>query len=233
MHGRDSDGVVCILGNADPPDKATELNDWVINVHYQEIADGGLFVNATRFRNPKGEGGAASPRFLTVYETQRIDPAPAWRESVARNAARRTRGEITPISPYSATTMIGAFRRVRSHKRPAEDTTGLLVVMLDCSSDAVWSDFEAWYDDVHIPDILGTGLYHAATRYESDGLETGQPRFLTIYETGGADPVSALDDFTGRLKTLRPAPRKFDTKVRFWAPFVRIGSLTTPGVSRG
>ena len=32
----------------------------------------------------------------------------------------------------------------------------------DCSDPSREEEFNRWYDDIHLPDVLSTGLYHAA-----------------------------------------------------------------------
>lgn len=42
-------------------------------------------------------------------------------------------------------------------------------------------DFERWYGEQHVPDLLACPGWHSVTRYR--GIE-GQPEFLAIYEIG-------------------------------------------------
>jgi hypothetical protein len=45
-------------------------------------------------------------------------------------------------------------------------------------------EFNDWYNNTHLPEVLGCPGWRAATRFES--LE-GQPQFLAIYEVDGPD----------------------------------------------
>ena len=48
--------------------------------------------------------------------------------------------------------------------------------------------FQQWYDEVHVPDILGLPGYSAAQRFEFAASHAGEPpqRFLAIYEVEGS-----------------------------------------------
>lgn len=72
---------------------------------------------------------------------------------------------------------------------------GVLLVV----SDAVpgrEAEFDAWYDTVHIPELLRLPGWESATRYERDpALEVeGASRFACLYEISG-DPTAALAAF--------------------------------------
>ena len=43
-------------------------------------------------------------------------------------------------------------------------------------------------------DILGTGAFHAAYRYESVELKGPKAKYLTIYETDNPDPPKAREE---------------------------------------
>ena len=70
---------------------------------------------------------------------------------------------------------------------------GILVVFSICSDPAKEKDFNRWYDETHIPDVLGTGAYQAATRWTIDWELFGdqvQTKYLCIYETD-MEPTAA------------------------------------------
>ena len=84
---------------------------------------------------------------------------------------------------------------------PSSDrpVTGVLIVLVDCGDPAREAEFNAWYDDVHVPDILSTGAYYSAVRYENTDTESGGPRYLAVYETDAADPIGQLAVLQAKL----------------------------------
>jgi hypothetical protein len=85
-----------------------------------------------------------------------------------------------------------------------EPTTGLLVVFAKCNKPADEAAWSEWYDDVHLPDLLGDGNGPAvATRWElARKPEPGMPGIgfshVTIYEFSGGDVTAQAE----RLVTL-------------------------------
>jgi hypothetical protein len=63
-------------------------------------------------------------------------------------------------------------------------------------------EFNAWYDDVHLGDVLGVAGYHAAQRFIANiGLHGEEPehRYLAIYEIEADDLSTALSDLRKAL----------------------------------
>ena len=96
--------------------------------------------------------------------------------------------------------------------------TGVLVVITDNTGPMTHEEFDRWYDGVHVPDVLDTGCYYAATRYESTGESEG--RYLAIYETDWDDPIGAFEQLPSRLGHMR----KYDGLViRHLAAYTSVG----------
>ncbi len=79
-------------------------------------------------------------------------------------------------------------------------TTGVLVVLTSCGDPSKEDAFNKWYNDDHIPEILATGCYYAAYRYENTRPKDDQPKYLALYETDWDDPVDAFKELRKRLK---------------------------------
>ncbi len=67
----------------------------------------------------------------------------------------------------------------------------VLLVGTNCNDPAREAEFNKWYDEIHLPDILKTPGYTGATRYENSDPSEGQPKFLAAYhiETDDIDAV--------------------------------------------
>lgn len=72
--------------------------------------------------------------------------------------------------------------------------TGVLIVLVNNKEPSKEADFNKWYNEVHIPDVLKTRCYYQATRYESIDPKPGQAKYLAIYETDHEDPIQAFAD---------------------------------------
>lgn len=71
----------------------------------------------------------------------------------------------------------------------------LLTVESNCCDPSRDNEFNDWYDNVHLPDILETPGFLRAVRYENTSPAEGQGRFLAMYEIETDDLASTLAKF--------------------------------------
>ena len=83
---------------------------------------------------------------------------------------------------------------------------GLYVSFLNCSDSAAEDEMNAWYNQVHIPDVTRGGIFHNATRYVNpQAIGTPEdPRYLTIYETDWEDLAQASVESHRQMGQWRP-----------------------------
>lgn len=72
----------------------------------------------------------------------------------------------------------------------SETQTGLLAVESKCSDPQHEAEWHEWYNTVHVPDMLASGLYYAAYRFEIAARTEGRGHYLALYETN-RDPAKA------------------------------------------
>ena len=58
----------------------------------------------------------------------------------------------------------------------------LLAAESNCSDPSQEEEFNRWYDETHLPDVLETPGILRATRYENISAGEGQGKFLALYE---------------------------------------------------
>ncbi len=178
MSDSDTSGVMLILAAARAVAEDDALNGWLFDVHYKEVMQPGIIVRASRLHaidaTPEQPIESAGPAaWITLYEMERGDAAAAWKENTVINGDRRARGVITPISPYSAPTMMAAYKRIAGPPlAPKENTTLYL---------------HLWNSDT-LPLSVGT-FWGAASVFESERLAEGHPRWLAIGEISDVGDV--------------------------------------------
>ncbi|MBM4405394.1 MAG: hypothetical protein FJ039_04310 [Chloroflexi bacterium] len=77
---------------------------------------------------------------------------------------------------------------------PPKHPAGVVVVFTDCTSPAHIADYNKWYDEVHVPDILSSGIYYTATRFENAAPKPGDPIYLSLYYTTRSDLDKAYEE---------------------------------------
>ncbi|MFC1983292.1 DUF4286 family protein [Chloroflexota bacterium] len=70
----------------------------------------------------------------------------------------------------------------------------IYAINANCVDATKEKEFNDWYNEVHIPDILETQGFLSATRYENREPSEGQGKFLTLYEieTDDIDKTMAI-----------------------------------------
>ena len=58
----------------------------------------------------------------------------------------------------------------------------LTIVGTNCADAARETEFNEWYDKIHLPDVLETPGFVRATRYENTEPSEGEAKFLALYE---------------------------------------------------
>ncbi len=67
----------------------------------------------------------------------------------------------------------------------------ITVVGTNCADPAKEKEFNDWYDNIHLPDVIETPGFIGATRYENTAPQEGEPKYLAIYEIE-TDDIEAL-----------------------------------------
>ena len=191
MEGRYPNGLLVAITNCSDPEKEDEFNYWYNHIHLPDLTAPGVYTHALRFANTDplpGEG-----HYFATYET-------TWEDlDAARKALLEDRARLIKLgrrSPLLDPLLVGFYRKRGGEFCAArKPVTGVLAVFTNCKDPARVEEFNTWYTDVHVPDILNTGAYHTAYLYESMDTEvTAGAKYLQIFETHYEDPAEALAD---------------------------------------
>lgn len=192
MNGRHPDAIRLTLTRCTDPAREAEFNSWYDRTHVPDIVSSGIATHGTRFADADPESD--NPPYLALYELphaelEKLDQA--FTETVRQLQAQ---GRMFPALQIARRSM---WRRIGgrfSTKGAPTKTAGLFIVESNCASPDREREFNDWYDRTHIPDLLGTGLFHTAHRFRQ---ETGQGggAYVAIYETTG-DPLAAVQEFS-------------------------------------
>ena len=193
MEGRYPKGILIALTNCTDPQQEADFNRWYDQMHLKDVVESGAVTHPLRFRNIQETLGPGEPRYLALYESDWEDQKAAY-EAIARNRDRLTQaGRMHPtLDSVLSAQYCGIGPEARSSRSEAR-VAGLLMVTCECKDPEQELDFNEWYNHVHLPEILDTGVFHTAYRYH---LVTppGHPRYLALYETD-LDPEEAAREF--------------------------------------
>lgn len=86
----------------------------------------------------------------------------------------------------------------------------LYLVLTNCRNSAREEEFNHWYTEIHLPDVLGVPGFRRATRYVNSRWKEGEPRFLALYEIETNDLDAALSQLRETSANWRKEGRMFD-----------------------
>ncbi len=202
MEGREHTGVLVIMNATKDPAKAAEWNDWYENVHMPEILATKVFSTASRFKAMPGAKTLGDSTNLALYETSRQDVAGAWDD--LRTALGANPQPSTP-RPESIVSMVSTHSLISAHGQAVgKKANGALVVLANLIDEAKWDEYTEWLTQHHIPEIIQTGAFYAATRYRANDPQEGQAHLLVIYETELRDPAEAMKKLEAARDTMTP-----------------------------
>jgi len=87
-----------------------------------------------------------------------------------------------------------------------------VLVFTNCADPAREKEFNEWYDNTHVPDVLETPGFVGCTRYELIGDPgPGQGKFLAVYEVESDDLPSTMAGLQQRVAQLAAQGRMIDS----------------------
>jgi len=105
----------------------------------------------------------------------------------------------------------------------------IVLVYTNCADPAREAEFNEWYNNTHVPDILQAEGFVGSTRYQLLGEPgPGQGKFLAVYEVEADDLPTAFAGVQKRLAEVTAQGRIIDTvRIVSFVPCLQIGQRQT------
>jgi hypothetical protein len=207
MEGRYSKGLLFALTEPNDPTTRKEFDTWYRRIHIPDVTTGGVWHHAIRFVNPDAKPGEGYS--LVTYETD-LDPAEA-RKMLSEASAQR--GPDRRFAPGMKATTAGTFKRIGGE---FQMRAGCPVRTVSCvisnPAQGREEEFNTWYNDVHLIDVLEGGAYHTAYRFESLDVNATKGKYLAIYESDKS-PAEIQQMMAPHVAKLRELGRMSDSFV--------------------
>ena len=89
----------------------------------------------------------------------------------------------------------------------------LFTVESNCTDPSKEREFNEWYDNIHLADILETPGFVRASRYENTNPAEGQGKFVAIYEIETDDLAQTMAAFSDKLNSIMTQGRMSDVLI--------------------
>jgi hypothetical protein len=86
----------------------------------------------------------------------------------------------------------------------------LMLVETNCKDETRDSEFNKWYETVHIPDILSCPGHKSATRYIIKDRAKGRGKYLAVYEIETDDIKRTMELSLKNIESMQAAGRWSD-----------------------
>ncbi|MDO8531229.1 MAG: hypothetical protein Q7T26_03530 [Dehalococcoidia bacterium] len=195
------------LANCTDPAREAEFNAWYDRTLIPTIMAVPGVRAAWRYASAHQRPG--EPKYVAMYDIdqdirQVVLNLRANRERVGREGKWIDCIDI----PFTST-----FRRIRTdvpagqqapaQSGPAMMPHAILLVLSRCTDPAREAEFNQWYNDTHIPDILQAPGILSCFRYENTHRKEGEPDYMALYEFASDDTRTIMRGLNGIMEAKR------------------------------
>ena len=100
-------------------------------------------------------------------------------------------------------------------------TRWLLLAGTECTDVSKEEEFNKWYDEIHVPDVLETPGFISGTRYVRTRSLEGIPKYLALYEIETAD-IDRADELLRENMNKKKAEGRWDYSMKsLWRVFYK------------
>lgn len=192
-------GILAVFTNCRDALQEGDYNRWYDGSHVPRLEESGAVARSSRYQNV-AEANSGQAKYLAIHESKGSDQTSVYQDATQTWERLATEGLIHPALEL---VMRAQYERVGPEFRSDRSdraVQGILVVLTDPRPDVPDADFNDWYASTHVPELLGTGMYHTANRYRLVASEPEAPRYAVIYQTerDAATAADALLEYRGK-----------------------------------
>lgn len=223
MERRTPQLIWIVFADAADPAQYNDLRRW-FEGHLPEMLKSDVVSHALLYE--RAESAEDQPHFMVIYELTGTDPQETTRRYTAFVDALHARGRIHPARKVIRRVTWQRTGREAFATDQSGPPGGVFVVESNCTAVDREAEFNRWYDEVHFPDFIGTGVFSAAYRFTAADPQHTGGRYLALYESVG-DPLSAVATYSrDHRPKLKTAGRLSDMIEVTWHGVYRRGGYT-------
>lgn len=196
------------------PAASSEWSEWYDDQHLPDLLAGPDAPRvATRWQlTQQPVPGMPSIGFshVTLYEFADPDPTPVIDRFLARDAELRAAGRVHPNHAVVDADVLVAHGRWGTKPDPSDALNGHILAYVLCTDPTREAEWDAWYDAQHIPDMMASNAFAAATRWQRAPRRGIGAEYVTLYDVGLDDIDEAVARSAAVMPGLVEAGRKHE-----------------------
>ena len=165
------------------PTREAEWGEWYDTIHLPDIVGSGSAWRATRWR--RQGAGVDGWTNANIYEVEGPDIVANQKKASAQAPRWRAEGRHFPVHALMDLKFFEPVGRWTGIADPSPALTARRYVLSFCADRAREDEWNEWYDEVHVPDVLAMDGFVSATRWR---LVTPAPygaNYLALYDVHG------------------------------------------------
>ncbi len=192
----------------------TEWDAWEDGVHLPALCSAGGPWAGTRFElTARPQPGMPGIGFthVTIYELDQPDVAGQAQRTFDADDALRAEGRVHPAHVCLGADVLSSHGRFGTKPEPSPALRGHILTNVLCNDPAREAEWDSWYDDQHVPDMLSCGAFGAISRWRRTPSAHVGSNFLTLYDVSTDTVDEAVERSAATLGEIVAAGRKHET----------------------
>ena len=208
-------GLVLQLVRCNAPERAGQWLRWLETIHLPDLREVAGVRAATAFAlRVQPVPGMPSIGFShALLIEQGGDLAAGVARLHAREAVLREAGRIDGNHCLIAEDHLRAHGRHGAKPLPGPDLHGHILAYVACNDPRREAEWDAWNDDIHMPDMLASGGFTGVSRWCRDPRGGRGAEFVTLYDVGAIGVDEAVTRSAAVMPGLVAAGRKHEAHV--------------------
>jgi hypothetical protein len=202
-------GLLVVYASEEP-----EWDKWEDDVHLPALCTAGGPWVATRFeltaRPQLGMPGIGFTH-VTIYELDGTDVAAQAACTLDADDALRAAGRVHAAHVSVGADVLAAHGPFGEKPEPSPVLRGHILTNVLCNDPTREDEWDAWYDEQHVPDMLSCGAFGAMSRWQRTPRARVGSNFLTLYDVSTETVDEAVKRSAAMLAEIVAAGRKHET----------------------
>jgi hypothetical protein len=208
-------GLLIAYLKCNQPKLEAEWETWLDDTHLPDLVGsrGGPWV-ATRWQlAQKPTPGMPGLGFshVTIYEFAGPDFRVQVQRFAERELALRRAGRVHAAHAVMHAHAFVGHGAYCDKAEPSDALRHHLIAYVQCNDPDREREWTEWYDREHVPDMLASGAFSAATRWERAPREAHTSNFVTLYDIASEDVQVAVEKSAAVMPGIVAAGRKHST----------------------
>jgi hypothetical protein len=207
-------GLLVIYAKCIRAPEEPEWDNWEDDVHTPALCAGAGPWVATRFElTARPQPGMPGIGFthVTIYELDDPDVAAQATRALDADDALRAAGHMHAAHATIGVDVFVAHGPFGEKPMPSPALHGHILTNVLCIDPAREAEWDSWYDEQHVPDMLSCGAFAAMSRWQRTPRVRAGSNFLTLYDVSAKTVDEAVERSAVTLAEIVAAGRKHET----------------------